>query len=165
MTPLYDQIEPRLNSADLILFRGNGRTSKQILFADSLNAKAPPRFSHVGYVLRREDGLYSVEAVMEHGVVMMPLRCRLAVYDGVVSVRLLNWCGRDDQSANVETFTKQHLGTPYETSRLELARSAFDGPLGKNRENLESLFCSELTAELYQHLALLAEPPARSLQQ
>jgi len=40
---------------------------------------------------------------------------------------------------------------------LELLKSAYDGPFGKNEEDLSSLFCSELVAEAYQRLGLLTE--------
>ena len=44
---------------------------------------------------------------------------------------------------------------PYEKSILELVRAAWDGPFGRNEENLDSIFCSELIAEAYQAMGLL----------
>jgi hypothetical protein len=51
-------------------------------------------------------------------------------------------------------------GRPYEESKLELFHAAFDGYFAQlRRERLHSLFCSELVAEAYQAMGLLAEPP------
>ncbi len=40
---------------------------------------------------------------------------------------------------------------------MELVKAAYDGPFGRNTEDLSSLFCSELVAEAYQRLGLLSE--------
>jgi len=38
---------------------------------------------------------------------------------------------------------------------LELIRSSWDGWGGLNKENLDSIFCSELVAEAYQRIGIL----------
>lgn len=48
-------------------------------------------------------------------------------------------------------------GREYEQDQIELIKAAYDGPLGRNSEDLTSLFCSELVAEAYQRLGLLSE--------
>lgn len=42
-------------------------------------------------------------------------------------------------------------------NKLELIKAAYGGWLGDNKENLSSLFCSELVAEAYQRMGLLPE--------
>jgi hypothetical protein len=55
----------------------------------------------------------------------------------------------------VKKFRSDMAGRPYEESKLELLRSSCDDVFGDNEENLSSLFCSELIAEMYQRLGLL----------
>jgi hypothetical protein len=51
-------------------------------------------------------------------------------------------------------------GRPYERSTHEMMLSVYDGPLGRNRrEDLSSLFCSELVAAAYQRMGLLPPDP------
>ena len=52
---------------------------------------------------------------------------------------------------------KELRGKHYERSKVELFKSAYDGPFGHNKEDLSSIFCSELVAEAYQRLSLLTE--------
>ncbi len=57
-------------------------------------------------------------------------------------------------------FYDEARNRPYERNRLELLRSIYDGPLGRNRRiGNASYFCSELVAESYQRMGLLPERP------
>jgi hypothetical protein len=61
------------------------------------------------------------------------------------------------------TVYHEARGRPYERNRLELFRSVYDGPLGRNRkEDPTSFFCSELVAEAYQRMGLLPASPSAS---
>ena len=93
------------------------------------------------------------------GVQFTLLSDRLRDYDGRIAVRRLSRDLTDEELLKFRQFRKAVRGRPYEQSRLELARAALDliGP--DNTEDLTSLFCSELLAELYQRLGWLPEPP------
>lgn len=54
-------------------------------------------------------------------------------------------------------FRQEMKGRPYEEDEIELIKAAYDGPLGRNTEDLRSLFCSELVAEAYQRMGLLSD--------
>ena len=45
----------------------------------------------------------------------------------------------------------------YEVDKVQLLKSVNDGPFGHNKEDLSSIFCSELVAEAYQCLGLLGD--------
>lgn len=57
-------------------------------------------------------------------------------------------------------FRTEVRGRPYEDNKIELIKSAYDGWLGENEEDLSSLFCSELVAEAYQRMGLLPDTVA-----
>jgi len=54
-------------------------------------------------------------------------------------------------------FRNEIKGRNYEESKVELMRSAYDGFLGDNKEDLSSVFCSELVAEALQRIGVLKE--------
>lgn len=57
----------------------------------------------------------------------------------------------------LNNFRHEISGRPYETNKIELLKAAYDGLFGDNKEDLSSLFCSELIAEAYQKMGLLTE--------
>jgi hypothetical protein len=59
-----------------------------------------------------------------------------------------------DRSETVAFARKEHTKR-YEQNTLELWRSAYDGPLGANTEDLSSYFCSELVAELLKQAGVI----------
>lgn len=162
----YSVLRDELKTGDLVLFSGKGPISAGIkLFTRSA-------WSHVGLVVRlpQFDSVLLWESttlndlvdldsgVLRQGVQLVSLSARLARYDGPVSIRRLQdvTLGAQDWEA-LSSLRREVAGRPYELSNLELVRSAYDGFGGLNREDLSSLFCSELLAEAYQRMGLLDE--------
>ena len=166
MNKSYEKVRPDLKTGDLILFSGKGGISAGIKWATL------SRWSHVGMILVLSE--YDFVTVWESttlssvidldsktpkkGVQLVPLSARVASYDGEIAVRrLLGHKIGEDDIKKLMRFRKKVTGTPYEQDKIELIKAAYDGPLGRNSEDLSSLFCSELVAESYQCLGLLSE--------
>jgi hypothetical protein len=166
MTVSYQSIRDELNTGDIVLFSGKGGISTGIKWGTL------SRWSHVGMILKLPE--YNFVTVWESttlsgtldldtnsprkGVQLVPLSARVNGYDGDIGVRKLS--GVDHSSFNIEALMqlrKEVAGRPYEEDQLELIKAAYDGPFGRNSEDLSSLFCSELVAEAYQRLGLLSE--------
>ena len=161
----YDDIRPGLQTGDIVLFSGKGSIS------DIIKRVTACKWSHVGMVLKSEDwdmallwesttlsNIADLESgVPRQGVQLVPLSARLASYDGEVSIRALTTPLISSQRETLKAFRKEMTGRAYEEDKLELARSAYDGWGGGNREDLSSLFCSELVAEAFQRIGLLSE--------
>jgi hypothetical protein len=166
----YDAERSKIRTADIVLFSGKGGISHGIkLITNS-------KWSHVGMALRLPEwdtlllwesttlsSLADVIAGKEtRGVQLVVMRDRLRTYDGEVTVRHLrgvNVDGKPDLKRRLMKFRKSVRDRPYEKSRLELIKAAYEGPFGRNEEDLSSLFCSELVAEAYQQMGLLPGPP------
>jgi len=163
----YEDIRDTLDTGDIVLFSGKGRISGLIKWVTK------SEWSHIGMVLRlvewnmlllwESTTLSKIKDIQSgearQGVQLVPLSERLKGYDGRVGIRRLNYFDKYqavDTMALME-FRREVKGRPYERSKLELLKSAYDGPFGKNEEDLSSLFCSELVAEAYQRLGLLTE--------
>lgn len=167
--PRYSDVRSELATGDLVLFSGASLFSGLIKWA--LGAK----WSHVGVVVRTpafpgrvmlwEATLLADLADAESGraaggVQLVPLSERLASYAGEWKLRALRPAVTPEMESALETRRGELAGRPYEESKLELLRAAWDGRFGASkRERLQSLFCSELVAEAYQAMGLLPEPP------
>lgn len=162
----YSKIRNRIDTGDIVLFSGKGQISTGIKWITN------SKWSHVGMALRLpqqwnmlllwESTTLSNIADLRSGkarkgVQLVPLSERLRLYDGGVSVRHLMIDRTDDMLEALRKFRDDVKGKPYEESRIELLKAAYDGPFGQNTEDLSSLFCSELVAEAYQRLGLLSE--------
>jgi hypothetical protein len=91
-------------------------------------------------------------------VQLVLLSNRLLAYEGDVAVRHLLEVERDGCEMTIlQELRREFHGRPYERSALELIKAAYDGPFGKNTEDLQSMFCSELFAEVWQRMAILSE--------
>ncbi len=167
MMETYAQLRPKMQTGDLILFSGKSRTSAGIKwFTDS-------RWSHVGMVVRLEDWdivllwesttLTDLRDVItgkaRRGVQLVCLSDRIAGYDGEVSIRHLQVERTPSMQSALVALRDDLKGRPYEADKVELLKASYDGPLGENREDLSSLFCSELIAETYQRMGLLPSGP------
>jgi hypothetical protein len=163
----YLQIRGKLKTGDIVLFSGKGGVSDWIkLFSGST-------WSHVGMVLRLPQmdmvllwesttlsNLPDIESgKARKGVQLVPFSERIKMYKGDVAVRLLSKSITPQMETGLGKFRKKASRLKYEQNKIELIRSAWDGPLGGNKENLSSVFCSELLAESYQRMGLLKEPP------
>lgn len=161
--PAYHDLRPLLRTGDLVLFSGVGRVSRWI----QLLTRSP--WSHVGLIIQ----LAAIDMVLlwesttladvpdldagrpVRGVQLVGLRERLATYRGRVAVRRLAPPLTLGQRRKLGRFRSLVTGRPYEQRRVALFKSAWDGPLGDNRDDLSSLFCSELVAAAYQAIGLL----------
>ncbi len=171
-TPAYAALRPELALGDIVLYGGD---TPQCL---RLKRMMRSRWSHVGMIVRlaAEDEPLLWEAT---GTAGMPDLVSGDDKGGVHLVRLEEWVGRyggdiavrrlsaERTAARVEAFRAFFAlvhGRPYERKHTQGVRAMFDGFLLRNRrEDLTSLFCSELVAATYQRLGLLpGEPPSNT---
>lgn len=163
----YENIRTRLKTGDIVLFSGKGGISTGIKwFTQS-------KWSHVGMVLRLPEwdvvllwesttlsNIADIESGRERkGVQLVPLSERIKKYKGEASIRLLDVERTPEMLTQLSILRAEIKGRPYEKDKIELIKSAYDGPFGENIEDLSSLFCSEMVAEAYQRMGLLAEEP------
>lgn len=162
----YNSIRSRLDTGDIVLFSGKGRISHGIKWLTN------SRWSHVGMVVNLTEwnqivlwesttlsDLTDIETgKATKGVQMVFLSDRLRTYEGDVAIRRLVGVERDNKMmVALKKFRTAVRGKPYEKSKAELFKAAYDGWFGNNDEDLSSLFCSELVAEAYQRMGLLSE--------
>lgn len=160
----YAALRSQLKTGDLVLFSGKAWSS------DSIKLVTLSRWSHVAmvWVMAEYDFVCLWEANTltdvrnldapraRPGVMLVPLSERLHTYDGAVALRQLEGTALRKKDLMALTGLRKKLARrPYEKSTLEMMTAAYDGPYGEQRENLSSLFCSELVAEAYQALGLL----------
>ncbi|OGR24926.1 MAG: hypothetical protein A2277_16825 [Desulfobacterales bacterium RIFOXYA12_FULL_46_15] len=168
----YENIRSQLKTGDILLFSGKGRISEGIKFFTL------SKWSHVGMIYRFDDSrdpkgsifcwesttLSNLEDAdtgkLTQGVQRVELserleRCFASGYE--ISVRSLSKNLTDDMIRTLNDFRHVVSGRPYEKDKIELLKAAYDGIFGANREDLSSLFCSELVAEAYQRMGLLPE--------
>lgn len=166
MATWYAELRDQFNTGDIVLFSGKSGISAGIKWA-TLN-----RWSHVGMILRLPE--YDFVTVWESttlsnlldldtkkpmkGVQLVPFSDRVNKYQGDIAVRQLeNIMFTKADIEKLMMLRKRIAGRPYEEDKIELMKAAYDGPFGRNAEDLSSLFCSELVAEAYQTLGLLSE--------
>ena len=104
------------------------------------------------------------------GVELLPLRNKIfsGWYNRVAIRRLtgIEDSKREEMYKELLKFRKEVQGRPYEKSKTELILSSIDAQeeylsfLRNTKEDLSSLFCSELVAEAYKRMGLL---PAKKL--
>lgn len=164
----YQKIRKELKTGDIMLFSGESIVSNSIkLFSRS-------KWSHLAMVYRIDDGdiafcwestsLGKVEDIetgkKTKGVQLVVLSDRIeqCLNDGYqLAIRQLNKPITKDMFSTLKEFRHEVKGTPYEQDFIELVKSAHDGWLGDNEEDLSSLFCSELVAAAYQKMGLLGK--------
>jgi len=160
----YTQIRNKLDTGDIVLFSGKGGISAGIKWFTT------SKWSHVGMVVRLPDWnmvllwesttLSNVADVIDgkakQGVQLVALSERLRTYGGEAAIRRLSVKRTTAMNNSLMRLRQEVKGRPYEKSKVELVKAAYDGWLGENTENLSSLFCSELVAEAYQRMGLLS---------
>jgi len=161
----YSSARPTLETGDIVLFSGKGGISTGIKWITS------SKWSHVGMVLKITEfdavllwesttlsNIKDIESgVARQGVQIVPLSERIKKYNGEASIRKLQYDRTPDMLMQLSLLRKEVKNRPYEEDKIELIKSAYDGPFGDNVEDLSSLFCSELVAEAYQRMGLLGE--------
>ena len=161
-----EQMRAKLKTGDVILFSGKGGISAGIKWATL------SRWSHVGMIVVLPEydfvtvwesttlsSLVDLDTNVPHkGVQLVPLSSRIEGYGGDVAVRQLDGVTFDIEDVKKLMALRRELAAKdYEQNKIELIKAAYDGPLGRNAEDLSSLFCSELVAEAYQRLGLISE--------
>ena len=162
----YEELRPALKTGDIVLFSGKGFISRMIkLFTRS-------KWSHVGMVVVARD----IDSVLlfqsttlsksrditgkeRKGVQLNYLSDVVTKYNGDIAIRCLNMTPEDLQKVEAITSTvrKEFYGRDYEDKYGELLMSAVD-IIGENKTNLDTLFCSELCAEVFVRAGKLAAP-------
>ncbi len=169
----YENLRDQLKTGDIVLFSG-----KNDLISETIKLVTLSKWSHVGMVLRQPDydlvllwesttlsNLKDIEdGKAKRGVQLVSLRERLRAYRGDVVIRQLQNISIDENpkmKTALLDFRTEVRDRPFEDGWLALLKSAVDyfGRFSKNQEDLSSLFCSELVAEAYQRMGLLAEVP------
>ena len=166
----YRNLRPDLKTGDIVLYSGRQRISTVIKLATRSH------WSHVGMVIylpeadlvavwestRRGTHLVDIDSgQVRKGVQLVPLGDRLRTYKGSFAIRQLRDATlTSDNFKSLWALRRVLAESPYEDDRLELLKAAYDGPFGRNDEDLSSIFCSELVAEAYQSLGLLSEHKA-----
>lgn len=168
----YEDIRNQLKTGDILLFSGKSGISEGIKFF------TVSKWSHVGMVYRFDDprdakgSIFCWESTtlsnledadtgkLTKGVQRVELserleRCFSSGYE--ISVRPLSKALTDDMIKALNYFRHEVSGRPYELDKIQLLKSAYDKIFGENKEDLSSLFCSELVAEAYQRMGLLTE--------
>lgn len=150
----YEAIRHSLNTGDIVLFGGRGILSWLIKRGTKSD------YSHIGVVVRAEDQdmllvLESTTLSGKKGVQVNLLSERIQGYKGCIALRTLSRPISQSMSDSLRTFRAEIKGRPYEKSVWNLLGSIFNRV--KGREDLSSLFCSELAAEAYQRMGLLTE--------
>jgi hypothetical protein len=155
----YEFIRPYLQTGDLVFFSGNGILSNIIkLFTLS-------KWSHVAIIIKIEDcdliailestTMCNVRSLLtnkfEKGVQITPFSERLKKYNGEIAIRKLD-CAEIDRNSAIIKVRDKLIGKPYEKSIKELFLSLIGN---RGKENLNSIFCSELVAESYQALGAI----------
>lgn len=158
-------VNASLYNGDILLFSGTS------LFSYSIRAFTQSRWSHCGMVVYRPEfgpnaQIWDVSKKHFGGeVALYDLQERIAAYTGAIAYRPLMRADkkRGLDKGDVKQFDAVYqalIGRPYETSKLELFKAAFDPKilsyeLAMNAPDLSSIFCGELIAETYQQLGLL----------
>ena len=158
----YEDVRDEMRTGDLVLFSGKAFSSKLIRFYTR------NKFSHVGMIVKsKEMDLVTlwesatalakdlISNTVKSGVRMTPLSQTLEIYDGLATWRKLE--GHDitpEDLSGLKEFRREYAKKEYESGWLELFRAAYDGIGGKNEEDLNSIFCSELVAATYAKLGL-----------
>ena len=159
------KIESTLRTGDIVLFSGTAASSWLIQFGTC----SP--YSHVGMIVRSRGALYlwhapgqslhSFHDVFSNknpgGPHLNTLRPLLKAAAGRCYLSRLKGEPFDDpRDTPLWDFMREAAKRPYERSTRDLVLSAYDGPFGRNRPDPSSYFCSELIAETYERMGIVA---------
>lgn len=165
MSLTYDKYRPKAQTGDMVGFSGKGIASTAIKIATK------SKWSHIGTVINSElwDMILSWETTLlcdvpdvdsgfiKKGVMLVPLESRILTYNGKVGIRRIRKPLTIEQLIILREFRQEVKNRPYEKNYLELIRSVYDGPFGLNTQDLMSLFCSELFAEVCIRMKLIGD--------
>lgn len=155
-----------LKTGDIILFSGTCIVSRIIRFV------CRNKWSHIGMVI--VDPAYNVPLIYESshgtnligldlkrktaGVQLLFLRDRIRDFKGDMVVRrLVDHNITPEDRSKLLALRKQLVGVPFEKNVWQMAASEFKNRAIPYREDMSSVFCSELIARCYQVLGLLGQ--------
>ena len=170
----YQKLRDKINTMDVALFIGEGPTAAFLKAAMAIGSAKPITWTHVGifWYMKDDDALCIAESTMlpsvtnvdtgmpRKGVQLVSASDRIAQYPGQVFVRRIHNADMAPYMPTLRKLRRELNGRPYEQDMAEIIKAAYDGPYGKNTENLKSLFCSEFVAEMWQAAALLGPKPS-----
>jgi DNA-binding transcriptional ArsR family regulator len=162
----YQITRDHIGTGDLVLFSGKGDVSEWIK-----KITGGP-WSHIGRCLvSKESDLVLLwesttlsnlmdldTGVRTKGAQVVELSERIRTYDGAIAIRHIRPRITAEMEARLWDLRREFKGRLYEKSLIELFKSAYDGPLGKNKSDLTTLFCSELIAEGDMRMGMMPPP-------
>lgn len=185
----YEEIRPSLKCGDKVLFRGKGVFS-WIIRTFTRSKGRPGKYTHIGTVIdpsevamrsltKRKRSTIERTLLISESTMLSPLRDmetgkfvsgvqtsllgqRLATYKGEVWIRRLNKPLTKPRLEAMMALRRKVHGRGYEKSPWALFRAAIDWPFSRQRRDLRTIFCSELTAAYDQAARLLPDDPSAS---
>lgn len=100
------------------------------------------------------------ESSHDHGVQLTPFNERRRAFAGDMALRRLKCSLSDKDMYRLRIFRYYIKGTPFEKNQLQMLAAVFQWRFLPNREDLSSVFCSELIAQCYQEMLLLGQDQA-----
>jgi len=170
----YDQLRPRICTGSIVLFSGDGPVSNLIKMGQGMagHSHDTSMWTHVGITYRDpitqtllllesttlSEGDDIMTGTKRSGVQLVSMSTRVAQYNGHVAVRIPAAPPSGAQVLAMADRMIQLKGLPYERSKLDLVAAVFDRfNEGDDLEDLSSLFCSELVAEILQAMGWILE--------
>jgi len=154
----WSELSKELKTGDVILFHQDGLISKLIELVTEAH------FSHVGMVIREDDGSLKLWQSFEPegGVVVDDLPDFLhkynSDYNGVyIDARKLEFDAPNDFWQPLPAFIAEMNGRPFPTL-WAMVENYVKGRLGIDSGE-ESFFCSDLVADTYMQVGLLNKTP------
>jgi len=154
-----------LKTGDILLFSADG------LYSNVVKSFTRSKWSHVAMIINNaqhdrlaiwesnseKDAQDLLTGNYEEGVRLVCFNERINAFNGKVSVRRLEGALLNEQLIEaLDHLMVRVMNKPYEKSKAQLLGAVPKSHLiGNKKEDLSSLFCSELIAEAYQELGLL----------
>ncbi len=158
--------EVGVKSGDLCFFEGYTTTEK---LTQLVMINCP--FCHVVLFLKKDDKMYVLESKRggteglldyiekdkKDGVSLSLLDSRLiSIKDNYsIGIRKISSPFTDKQNDKIFELYKKHQHKPFQKGKMEMILSWYDGPFGKNKEDLSSFFCSEWVVLCFKELGLI----------
>lgn len=154
-----------LKTGDIILFSGTCFVSRVIKFFTG------SRWSHIGMIVKDPDYPYPLIYESSHytgimgldigrktsGVQILPFNERRRTFAGDMALRRLEYDLSDNELYRLRIFRIYMVGKPFEEDRLQMLAASRMFKFLPSREDLSSVFCSELIAQCYQEMGLLGQ--------
>tara|TARA_R110000744_G_scaffold285481_1_gene396846 strand:- start:29 stop:598 length:570 start_codon:yes stop_codon:yes gene_type:complete len=145
-----------LKTGDIILFSGKCFVSRVIKFVTN----SP--WSHIGMIVNNpeHDTPMLYESSHDHGVRLTPFNEYRRAFVGDMALRRLKHDLSDKEHYRLRIFKNQVRGTPFEANAVQMLASVPAWWFLSSREDLSSMFCSELVAQCYKEIGLLGQDRA-----